>query len=231
MGPKAVFFDFGGTLVATTPELEEPWRAWSKVIRQFGLDIGESTLRETNREADRIFHPRIYDFHGRTREYWRLHDTWMIDRLGVTAHHREMFEAVQAVFEDSSLVHPFPETAEVLKSLRSRGVHVGVISNFTDQLLVLLQRHGLRDYFDSVTYSQEAGADKPDPRIFALALSRAGRRPDEAVHVGDSWESDYLGAKRSGMTPVLVNRGRHAPLESGLEIPDLRPLPDLLGKV
>jgi FMN phosphatase YigB (HAD superfamily) len=58
-------------------------------------------------------------------------------------------------------------------------------------------------YFDSVTYTQEAGANKPDPTIFQLALKRAGCSPNEAVHVGDSYEKDVLGARRIGIMPIL----------------------------
>lgn len=231
MSPKAVFLDFGGTLANPAREVEEPWRMWSRVAHEFGLGIEDSIIQETNREADRLFHERMYEYHGRTDEFWRLRDTWMMDQLGIRNPRSEFFEALQRAFEDPSLVRPYPETAEVLHSLRSKGKYVGIISNYTDRLLILLDHYGLRGYLDSVTYSQEVGAEKPDPRIFAVALSRAGCPPGEAVHVGDSWESDYLGAKRAGMIPVLLNRGRQPPREECLEIQDLRSLLGLLGRL
>ncbi len=231
MSPKAVFFDFGGTLANPVHEMEEPWRMWSRVLQEFGAGIEDSTLQEANRAADERFHGRMYEYHGRTREFWTLRDTWMVDRLGIKDRRDRILTALQRAFEDPSLVRPYPETIEVLQSLHSKGGHVGVISNYTDRLLFLLDHYGLRGYLDSVTYSQEAGVEKPDPQIFALAMSRARCLPEEAIHVGDSWESDYLGAKRAGMTPVLVNRHGRPPPEGSLEIPDLRPLLSLVERL
>jgi FMN phosphatase YigB (HAD superfamily) len=63
-----------------------------------------------------------------------------------------------------------------------------------------------------VTYSQEVGFAKPDPRLFRVALERARSSPIDTVHVGDSWDADYLGARGAGLHAVWLNRaGRPAP--------------------
>ena len=75
--------------------------------------------------------------------------------------------------------------------------------------------------------SAEAGAAKPDPRIFERALELAGRRPEQAVHVGDSVENDVAGARALGSAPVLVARDGAAP--EGVEaVRSLAELPALL---
>ena len=61
-------------------------------------------------------------------------------------------------------------------------------------------------YFDTITYSQEAGAEKPDPAPFRLALQRANRAPWECLHVGDSYEMDVVGARGVGIEPILIDR-------------------------
>jgi len=57
-----------------------------------------------------------------------------------------------------------------------------------------------------VTFTQEVGVQKPDPRVFRYALEPAGKQSAESLYVGDSWEADYLGAKSAGMMAVWLNR-------------------------
>jgi putative hydrolase of the HAD superfamily len=181
-----------------------------------------------NEEADRNFEGQIYKFHCRTEEFWRLRDMWAIDRLGLTSEREELFNALQKIFADPSQVHLYPETVQVLREARRKVRHMGVISNFTDALLKVLDFHQLSAYFDSVTYSQEVGFAKPDPRVFRRALGRAGCRPEDALHVGDSWESDYEGALDAGLGAVWLNRTERQSLRPCREIKDLTGLTPML---
>ena len=75
--------------------------------------------------------------------------------------------------------------------------------------------------------SAAVGAAKPDPAIFTAALERAGARPEDAVHVGDSLEKDVAGARAAGIRPVLLCRDGDPP--GGVEaIGTLSELPSLL---
>jgi hypothetical protein len=65
---------------------------------------------------------------------------------------------------------------------------------------------GLARFFEDALAAREAGMLKPDPRIFALLLDRAGLEPAQALHVGDDASADVEGARRAGVTPVWVNR-------------------------
>jgi putative hydrolase of the HAD superfamily len=225
---RAIFFDFGGTLASLAPSLEEPWRVWSQVAEQFQLNISDSEIQRVNEEADVKFGERIYVYHGRTAEFWRLRDMWVMDQLGVVTRKREFFSTLQAVFEDPARIQLYPETLDVLRELRARELHIGVISNFTDGLLPILKHHGLDVLLDSITYSQEVGVEKPNPRVFLRALMRANCRPEDAVHIGDLWESDYVGATGVGMTAVWLNRNRNPAPVACQEIRNLRQLPSLL---
>jgi len=50
------------------------------------------------------------------------------------------------------------------------------------------------------------GADKPEPAIFLAALERAGVNAAEAVHVGDQYKLDVVGARGVGINPILIDR-------------------------
>lgn len=95
---------------------------------------------------------------------------------------------------------------------------------FTD----LLGRLGVRDRFPVRVISGDVGIEKPDPRIYELALERAGVRADEAVYVGDNPEFDVIPAAVVGMTSVLIDRRNRFPHHDGLRITDLRDLPGSL---
>jgi putative hydrolase of the HAD superfamily len=99
-----------------------------------------------------------------------------------------------------------PNALDVLAALRSRKT-VGLISNFEHppHVYLLLSHLGLVRFFDTVVVSGDVGVEKPDPRIFELALGQVGLEPREAVYVGDTAE-DVQGALAAGMCPVLIRR-------------------------
>ena len=65
---------------------------------------------------------------------------------------------------------------------------------------------GIEELFSFVLISESTGYWKPDPRIFELALERAGVPAHEAVYIGDSPDHDMLGAQAAGLTAIWMNR-------------------------
>jgi putative hydrolase of the HAD superfamily len=102
---------------------------------------------------------------------------------------------------------PIAGMIERVRALRQRGIPVGVISNSEGALEALIAEMGWTNDFDVVADSGALGMEKPDRAIFDWTLARLGRTASEAVHVGDSWSADYLGARAAGMRAVLF-RGR-----------------------
>lgn len=219
-----VFFDFGNTLVATTPTV----KFWQRALREIGLLVDGDRLEAALREAERGFVPAYYDYHGRMPAFWERYDRQVLDLLGIGHRERDVRDRIEAGFEVGRWHRPFPETREVLESLRAMGYRLGVVSNNTDDIHRGLAVHDLARYFDHVTYSQEARAEKPDPAVFRLALARAKCAPSEAVHVGDVYGADVLGARSVGIVPVLVDREDRHPSADCARIADLRELPPLL---
>ena len=83
---------------------------------------------------------------------------------------------------------------------------MGLLTNLTRDMLPLCRELGLESYLDFVVTSGEAGADKPQPAIFLAALERVGVNASEAVHVGDQYKLDVVGARGVGITPILIDR-------------------------
>lgn len=100
-----------------------------------------------------------------------------------------------------------PGCRAVLVALRERGVRLCWISNFTTgQQVQKLQVLGLLDVADFLVTSEEAHADKPDPRIFALALARLGVEAAQTWMVGDDPRDDMAGGRAAGLTTVWLRR-------------------------
>ena len=91
---------------------------------------------------------------------------------------------------------PLPGVLQGLAELRARGLAVAVVSNWDCSLGERLREAGIE--LDVVVSCAEAGAAKPDPAIFGVALERLGVAPDRTLHVGDTAE-DEQGARAAGL--------------------------------
>ena len=186
----------------------------------------DKLLREMER-VDRIYYPIVYEFKGRMKEFWDRYNAELLNRLGIEHSNRNLLKAVNFAFLDvKKWVSVFPETHFVLSELKRKGYELGIISNNTDEIIDRVRSLDLAQYFGTITYSQEAGSEKPDPATFRLALSRTGKLPSECLHIGDSFEQDVVGAMNSGIQPVLLDRQSHAPSPG---IPIIRNLSDVLN--
>lgn len=99
----------------------------------------------------------------------------------------------------------YPEAREVLQALYGR-YKLGIIANQSAGTEERLVQYGIRDYFDVVVASAEAGIAKPDKRIFKLAISQAGCSIREACMIGDRLDNDIAPAAEMGMYTVWVRQ-------------------------
>ena len=108
-------------------------------------------------------------------------------------------------FAEADLWMVYDHVAGALERWHRRGLRLAVVSNFDGRLIGLLRDLGLADWISVVVVSSAAGAAKPDPAPFALALDQLGLSPAQAWHVGDSPE-DGLGAQAAGLAWVRIRR-------------------------
>ena len=107
-------------------------------------------------------------------------------------------ESFVDAFIASIRFEPIAGALETLASLRARGIDLAVVSNWDVGLEEHLERLGAARLFSTIVTSAEAGAAKPDPAIFRVALDRLGVDPARAVHIGDEPE-DAEGAAAAGL--------------------------------
>jgi HAD superfamily hydrolase (TIGR01509 family) len=110
-------------------------------------------------------------------------------------------------------------------------VSTGVVTNnVAAEQRLKIAACGFGPLLDAVVISEEAGATKPDPRIFRMALDQLGCEALEAVMIGDAWDTDITGALAAGIRPIWFNRfGAESPDRSVTELRSLVPLTSVLS--
>jgi putative hydrolase of the HAD superfamily len=114
-------------------------------------------------------------------------------------------------------VVPLPGVIDVLNELRSRGLRLGLISNCTEEVALVWDESPFAGLFEAEAFSATAGWMKPDPRIYECVLAGLAVPALAALFVGDGANDELDGARRVGMTPVLVRNTGSGPLWEGLE--------------
>lgn len=127
-------------------------------------------------------------------------------------------------FEDIEL---YPDVIQTFNVLQQH-YKLGLLSNGN----TYPERCGLEDYFEFVIFSQDVQVEKPDPKIFEITAQQAGCEFSQLMHVGDSLESDVIGAKKVGAHAVWLNRDgvqNTTNIQPDYEISSLSEIPAILG--
>jgi len=229
---RAVFFDAGHTLLYAHPDLGS---VYTETAASFGVSIAPegfaAVFVPVFQEATRRYASTLTASDQQDLEMWRAITRAIYDRIPAlhAAGFDPWFEALYGRFGDPEVWRFYDDVEPVLRELRSRGVRIGVVSNWDTRLRRISDALGLTPLVDFLVISAEAGIRKPDPRIFHLALEKAGVRADEAIHVGDLPEEDAEGARRAGLRPILIDRRRRiTPNSFPAGVPVVASLPELL---
>ncbi|MBI4278399.1 MAG: HAD-IA family hydrolase, partial [Armatimonadetes bacterium] len=198
-GIKAVFLDAGNTLVHLDHEF------LATLTAAAGHPVPAERLMEAE-YAGRQALDRVHT--GRApppEDFGVLYFVALFTMAGIPERvARHLFTRVRAADREASLWHVvLPGTVDVLRELRRRGYRVAVVSNADGRVADTMARVGIAPHLSFVVDSYVVGVEKPDPRIFHLAVERAGVAPGEAVHVGDTYSVDYLGARVAGLLALL----------------------------
>jgi len=200
----AVTVDGYGTLL----ELSDPVPALGRALASHGVERSPEQVAAAFRAEVEHYRPRALD----ARDAPSL-AALRRDCVGVFLDALDTQLAPDAFAHDfmAALVfEPIAGAAETLSTLRARGLRLAVVANWDCALPEHLAAAGLLDRFDTVVTSARAGAAKPDPAIFELALRELGVDAGRAVHVGDE-PLDEQGALAAGLAFL------HAPLSTAFE--------------
>jgi len=199
---KAVLFDVGNTLLW----LDHPFILG--LLREHGADTTEDELLVAQYAGKLLLDELVRTGQGGDDESrGRVFFGEVFRRLGVP---EEAFPALAerlfARHAQRNLWCSLPDgTVGALRELKRLGYRLGVVSNANGTVEALLHDEGLLPHFEFVIDSGSVGVEKPDPRIFRMALERMGVEPRDAVYVGDLYEIDVVGARAAGMRAYLLD--------------------------
>lgn len=217
-----LFLDAGGVLVFPN------WARVSETLARHGVTADAHALAAAEPHVKRQID--VADTISTTdddQRGWRYFDL-IFERVGVptsdatAAAVRELYQYHQTF----NLWECVRETTEArLRDLRGLGLRLVVVSNANGRLSVALDRLGLSKHFDCLIDSFHEGVEKPDPRLFRIALARSRARADRTLHVGDLYHVDVVGARAAGLSAVLFDA---ADLYGDCDCPRVRSLEELV---
>lgn len=228
---RAFFFDAGHTLLEPLSGVANVYYDTTKSI---GINIPESDFHRhlalswpRARREFRSAQPDLVSSEELERQAWRLFTREVARPFPeLLARHEDWLRRLFAHFDRPEAWRPVTDAVAVLERLASDDKRVAIISNWHSTLHAILAFHGITDLVEFTLTSAEFGRKKPHPAIFAEAVRRLRVDPRDAIHLGDSWEEDVLGARQAGLTPIYFAR-EPAP-EPDLEVHAISSLSELL---
>ena len=212
---RTIFFDVGFTLLYSYPSDIEICR---QVCDRLGFHLQQQDLEEQLVEAANFFvhHMRVnrhvWASDTAIREFWILYYVKMLQPL-IAEHDekllRELARTITREYDSHTSWQLYPDVLPTLQALHASGKYtLGAISDWSPALGPIFQRLKLNTYFDCLLISSVTGHAKPSTVLYETALERANTIADYAIHIGDSYNLDVLGARAVGMIPILLDRKR-----------------------
>ena len=224
-------FDLDYTLLRPSDEFEAP--GYVRTGARFGLRLDPQRWSQ----AERAAYAAVKARRGQTGE---AHDDGLLEVIaravieglggddpeGVAA----TISAIATAWSKAENFGLYDDVLPCLRTLRSAGVHMALVSNALGHSLEEVVVHfALDEFIESTLSSAELGIVKPAPEVFRAALVRAGVEPQAAVMVGDSVEDDVKGALACGCRAILLDRDRRFAGVPLARIESLADLPAALG--
>ena len=197
-----LFLDAGGVIVFPN------WTRISQALLARGVSVTPEALAAAEPHAKlRLDVPHLVAHSNDAQRGWHYFNLVLehagIARSAATDAALEELHAYHAVHNLWELVpEDVPAALEQLRALAPRMV---VVSNANGRLHVMMERLGLARFFDVMLDSHLEGVEKPDPRLFQIALERSGGRAETTLHVGDFYWIDVKGARAAGLQAALID--------------------------
>lgn len=200
----AVLFDFGETLASLKPPKEE---LFISAARSIGLELTFPAVQRAYQIVDfnnKYSSVTVTDRAG----FYNHYNRQLAEALGISSHFAQLGPALMEHFRLEKHWSLFDDTKRALDRLQKSGLPLAVVANWDKDLPTLLDRLGIGGHFSCVVASAAAGVEKPDRRIFQLALAEITLSVPQPVvlYVGNEYRADVVGARAAGLTPVLIDR-------------------------
>lgn len=206
---KAVCFDLTNTLAYFYPSREE---LYAQACQEFGIKVEPVALHQPLFNADTFWREENSrsPISKRSKDdraaVYTKYATRLLRGAGLEIAPQIIPQILMKVMQTGLKLKLYDDVLPSLKLLKERNLILGLISNVDKDTFTICSELGLEHYLDFCVTSFEVGNDKPHPGIFLAALEKAQAEPQEAIHVGDQYDIDVMGARGVGMIAILLDR-------------------------
>lgn len=210
--PQVVFFDAVGTLFGIRGSVGQ---IYSQLADDFGVNVSPDKVNQAFAASFKASDPLIFpgvnpvDIPSQEFQWWEAIARATFKQVGALekfADFNQFFNHLYGYFATPAPWFIYDDVLPVLQQWHSKSIQMGIISNFDSRIYAVLQGLELGDLFSSITISSTVGAAKPDEKIFTAALAKYQCQPQQALHIGDSYQEDYQGAKAAGLQALFLKR-------------------------
>lgn len=206
---RAVFLDLYNTICYFHPSREERQQA---ACRAHGLEVSITAIQRayvtgeeywTQQNAQQAVARLPED---ERQAFYTEYERFLLHQAGLEVSPELAREIYNHYTKSARSLRLYADVLPVLAGLRGRGLQVGIISNNDRAVEPICEDLLLSPHLHLALSSHIFGCEKPDPRIFQAALDGLQVSGAEAVHVGDQYHSDIVGALAAGIHPILIDR-------------------------
>ncbi len=214
---KAVFFDFGGTLMDAESDKIAHYYMMKDLKKFYQLPATEDELVN-------LYHEQLFNLDMTLKDASHNGDFNNNQFRKLYFHSKSAFQLLLKEYNvktspsDFRLFHKIyyqnhlkyirlvEGVWDAISLVKNSGCHCGIISDIDlDYQQKQFHALGINDAFHSITTSEEVKHYKPSPAIFNVALQKAHCQGKEAIMIGDSYTKDIIGGKNMGMTTIWIN--------------------------
>ena len=226
MAIKAVLFDLDNTLYDFNSAHKQALRAMAE-YGQSRFDQPACNFLLAYKEADQQLKtelPFVAACHNRLLIAQRMLELLELPSIVTPL---ELYEIYWGTF--LRVIKPYPGAMEVLAHLHNNGVRTGICTDMTAHIQHRkLAALGFSTYLDAMVSSEEAGVEKPNPKIFHQCLRKLKVEPQQALFIGDSFERDVCGAHAAGIIPFWLNTENRPAPQANFPYKELHSIHELL---
>ncbi len=198
---ETVFLDAGGVLVHPN------WVRVATALRAHGVAADAALLAAAEPRAKHEMDAGALMTRTDDRERGWIYFDAVLRHAGMAASDAtaRALADVRAYHDAHNVWEHVPDdVVPALVALRALGVRLVVVSNANGRLHAMFDRVGLTAHVDLILDSHEWGVEKPDPRLFHLALTESGAVAATTIHVGDFFHIDVAGARAAGLAGAVL---------------------------
>eukprot|EP01059_Diplonema_ambulator_P003165 TRINITY_DN1280_c0_g1_i4.p1 TRINITY_DN1280_c0_g1~~TRINITY_DN1280_c0_g1_i4.p1 ORF type:complete len:271 (+),score=73.52 TRINITY_DN1280_c0_g1_i4:208-1020(+) len=221
---KCITLDISGTVMKLAHEVAAAYCGGARWVAKGRWEVpSEDTMRkafprgmrDTMKEFPCFGHQAGLD----SKQWWRVAVANSFRHCGTSfpteGDFEKVFTRIYQHYAAADAYHVFDDVVPLLDWADSQGLILGVITNNTERIVLdTLPMLGLHRRFDFFVSSHALGHEKPSREIFAAAAAMGNVEPGSILHIGDTYEADYKGARAAGFKALFLSRGGEAPKEA-----------------